>query len=57
MQNENPAVDTAGGVESPKESKITMIHPHTRDLVEVEPTAEALTPYMVKGYTQAKEVK
>jgi hypothetical protein len=52
MNNEDPAVDKAGGVESPKESKVTLLHPHTHDLVEVEATEAALVPFMVKGYKQ-----
>jgi len=34
---------------------VKLRHPHTKDTVELENTAEALTPFMVRGYQQVKE--
>ncbi len=40
---------------APVIAKIRMRHPLTLDTVDVEPTSEALTPWMVKGYSQFNE--
>jgi hypothetical protein len=59
MANENPAAGAAGGVASPKAptvTKIFLVHPLTKDEVEVNPTEAEMVPYMAKGYVQ-KAVK
>jgi hypothetical protein len=55
MEDLKPPQSSQQPAQAPDVELVKLRHPYTKDTVEVDNTAEALTPYMARGYEQYHE--